>query len=200
MAHVVVGLSGGVDSAVAALLLKQHGHQVTGLFMKNWEEDDSVGHCTAEEDLKVVRAVCEILAIPLQTINFSSEYWDRVFQYFLDELRAGRTPNPDVLCNKEIKFNAFLDHAMALGADRIATGHYAQIQSTNDYYQLIRGADPNKDQTYFLYTLGQSELAKSLFPVGHLTKPAVRALARDAGLVRWPTGNSDLASSLCPSV
>jgi tRNA-specific 2-thiouridylase len=190
MAHVVVGLSGGVDSAVAALLLKQQGHHVTGLFMKNWEEDDSVGHCTAEEDLKVVRAVCEILTIPLQTVNFSSEYWDRVFQYFLDEHRAGRTPNPDVLCNKEIKFNAFLDHAVALGADRIATGHYAQIQSTNDNYQLIRGADPNKDQTYFLYTLGQRELAKSLFPVGHLTKPAVRALARDAGLPNYDRKDS----------
>ena len=190
MAHVVVGLSGGVDSAVAALLLKQQGHAVTGLFMKNWEEDDSVDQCTAEEDLKVVRTVCEILGIPLQTVNFSSEYWDRVFEYFLDEHRAGRTPNPDVLCNKEIKFNAFLDHAVTLGADRIATGHYARIQNTNDRYRLIKGADANKDQTYFLYTLGQKELARSLFPIGHLAKPAVRELARDAGLPNYDRKDS----------
>jgi len=180
--NVVVGLSGGVDSAVAALLLLQQGHRVSGLFMKNWEEDDSAGHCTAEEDLKVVRAVCERLAIPLHTVNFSTEYWDRVFQYFLDEHRAGRTPNPDVLCNKEIKFNAFLDHALQLGADRIATGHYARVRNVHGQYQLLKAVDPNKDQTYFLYTLSQHELARTLFPIGHLTKPEVRTLARDAGL------------------
>jgi tRNA-specific 2-thiouridylase len=190
MAHVVIGLSGGVDSAVAAMLLRQQGHEVTGLFMKNWEEDDSTDRCTAEEDLKVVRAVCEVLTIPLQTVNFSSEYWDRVFQYFLDEHRAGRTPNPDVLCNKEIKFNAFLDHAVTLGADRIATGHYAQIHHTDDCYQLIKGADLNKDQTYFLYTLGQNQLAKSQFPIGHLAKTHVRALARDAGLPNYDRKDS----------
>lgn len=179
---VVVGLSGGVDSAVAALLLKRDGHQVTGLFMKNWEEDDTATRCTAEDDLKEVRAVCAVLDIPLETVNFSAEYWDRVFQYFLDEHKAGRTPNPDVLCNKEIKFKAFLEHALALGADRIATGHYARVRAGDGRYQLLKGTDPNKDQTYFLYTLGQAELARTLFPIGHLTKPEVRALARAAGL------------------
>ena len=182
MARVVVGLSGGVDSAVAALLLKRAGHEVTGLFMKNWEEDDTATRCTAEEDLKEVRAVCEILAIPLQTVNFSAEYWDRVFHYFLEEHKAGRTPNPDVLCNKEIKFSAFLEHALTLGADKIATGHYARVRDVRGQYQLLKGADDAKDQTYFLYTLGQNELARTLFPIGHLTKPQVRELARAAGL------------------
>lgn len=182
MAHVVVGLSGGVDSAVAALLLGRAGHTVTGLFMKNWEEDDTATGCTAEEDLKVVRAVCEILAIPLQTVNFSAEYWDRVFEYFLEEHKAGRTPNPDVLCNKEIKFKAFLEHALALGADKIATGHYARVHERDGRFQLLKGIDPNKDQTYFLYALGQAELACTLFPVGHLAKSEVRTIARDAGL------------------
>jgi tRNA-specific 2-thiouridylase len=182
MAHVVVGLSGGVDSAVAALLLKQQGHRVTGLFMKNWEEDDTASECSAADDLKVVRAVCAQLDIPLETVNFSAEYWDRVFQYFLEEHRAGRTPNPDVLCNKEIKFKAFLEHALALGAERIATGHYARVREAGGRFQLLKGADPNKDQTYFLYTLGQAELARTLFPVGHLAKTEVRALARAAGL------------------
>ncbi len=182
MARVVIGLSGGVDSAVAALLLKRAGHEVTGLFMKNWEEDDSDAHCTAEEDLKEVRAVCEVLAIPFQTVNFSTEYWDRVFQYFLDEHKAGRTPNPDVLCNKEIKFKAFLDHALTLGAERIATGHYARVRETDGRYQLLKGRDPDKDQSYFLYTLGQAELSRTLFPIGHLPKPEVRAIAQAAGL------------------
>jgi tRNA-specific 2-thiouridylase len=182
MARVVVGLSGGVDSAVAALLLKQQGHTVTGLFMKNWEEDDTAGQCSAEEDLKVVRAVCTRLAIPLQTVNFAAEYWDRVFHYFLEEHKAGRTPNPDVLCNKEIKFSAFLEHALGLGAEYIATGHYAQVRAVDGTYQLLKGTDTNKDQSYFLYTLGQAQLARTLFPVGHLEKPAVRALARAAGL------------------
>jgi len=179
---VVVGLSGGVDSAVAALELKAAGHDVTGLFMKNWEDDDSDTYCSAEEDLQVVRLVCDAIRIPLRTVNFSAEYWDRVFQYFLDEHRAGRTPNPDVLCNKEIKFNAFLDHAVQLGADRIATGHYAQVRFTGNQYQLVRGADENKDQTYFLYTLGQKELARTLFPVGHMAKTEVRRRALEAGL------------------
>lgn len=182
MAHVVVGLSGGVDSAVAALLLRRAGHAVTGLFMKNWEEDDTATECAAEEDLKVVRAVCETLAIPLQTVNFSAEYWDRVFQYFLEEHKAGRTPNPDVLCNKEIKFKAFLEHALTLGADQIATGHYARVHELNGRFRLLKGADSNKDQTYFLYALGQTELARTLFPVGHLAKNEVRAIAREAGL------------------
>jgi len=182
MARVVVGLSGGVDSAMAALLLKQQGHTVTGLFMKNWEEDDSAGQCAAEEDLKVVRAVCEQLDIPLQTVNFATEYWDRVFHYFLEEHKAGRTPNPDVLCNREIKFSAFLEHALGLGAEHIATGHYARVHDAGGHYQLLKGVDRNKDQSYFLYTLGQAQLACTLFPIGHLAKPAVRALARAAGL------------------
>lgn len=182
MAHVVVGLSGGVDSAVAALLLQRAGHEVTGLFMKNWEEDDSSGYCAAEEDLKVVREVCTQLGIALHTVNFSTEYWERVFQYFLDEHKAGRTPNPDVLCNKEIKFKAFLDHAVTLGAERIATGHYARVDAVHGQYRLLKGKDVDKDQTYFLYTLGQAELSKTFFPIGHLTKPEVRAIAREAGL------------------
>jgi tRNA-specific 2-thiouridylase len=179
---VVVGLSGGVDSAVAALLLKRQGMNVIGLFMKNWEEDDTGTRCAAEEDLKVVRAVCDQLAIPLKTVNFSAEYWELVFQYFLEEHKAGRTPNPDVLCNKEIKFKTFLEHALALGADKIATGHYARVRTVDDHYRLLKGTDPNKDQTYFLYTLGQQELARTLFPIGHLNKSEVRIIAREAGL------------------
>ena len=180
--NIVVGLSGGVDSAVAALLLKQQGHAVTGLFMKNWEEDDTHTECSAEEDLKVVRAVCAQLDIPLRTVNFSAEYWDRVFSYFLEEHKRGRTPNPDVLCNKEIKFKAFLDHALGLGAEAIATGHYARIEQRDGRYALLKARDTQKDQTYFLYPLGQAELTRTLFPVGHLTKPEGRALARAAGL------------------
>jgi len=190
MAQVVVGLSGGVDSAVAALLLKRAGHDVTGLFMKNWEEDDTDAHCTSEDDLKEVRAVCEVLAIPFRTVNFSAEYWDRVFQYFLDEHKAGRTPNPDVLCNKEIKFKAFLDHALTLGAERIATGHYAQVREADGRYQLLKGNDPDKDQTYFLYTLGQAELSRTLFPIGHLAKTEVRAMAHAAGLPNYARKDS----------
>ncbi len=179
---IIVGLSGGVDSAVTALLLKQQGHEVTGLFMKNWEEDDTDTHCGAEEDLKVVRAVCALLDIPLKTVNFSAEYWDRVFHYFLEEHKRGRTPNPDVLCNKEIKFKAFLDHAIGLGADFIATGHYARIEKRDDRHVLLKARDTQKDQTYFLYPLGQAQLARTLFPIGHLTKPEVRTRARAAGL------------------
>ncbi len=180
--RVVVGLSGGVDSAVAALLLRGQGYDVTGLFMKNWEEDDREGYCAAEEDLKEARRVCARLQIPLHTVNFSAEYWERVFSYFLAEYEAGRTPNPDVLCNKEIKFKAFMEHALRLGADKIATGHYARIGHGPEGHRLRRARDSNKDQTYFLYTLGQHELAHSLFPLGGLTKPEVRALAREAGL------------------
>ncbi len=180
--RVAVGISGGVDSAVAALLLKQQGCTVLGVFMKNWEEDDTDSHCAAAEDYEVARAVCAHLDIPLQAINFSTEYWDRVFTVFLDEHRAGRTPNPDVLCNKEIKFKMFLEHAEGLGADFIATGHYARVRELNGAYRLLRGADRNKDQSYFLYTLGQEELANTLFPVGDLAKAEVRALARAAGL------------------
>jgi len=179
---IIVGISGGVDSAVAALTLKQAGHDVTGLFMKNWEEDDTDTECSAAEDLKVARAACDRLGIPLKTVNFSTEYWDRVFSYFLAEYRAGRTPNPDVLCNKEIKFKAFLEHALTLGADRIATGHYACIEREHDRYRLLKAADANKDQTYFLYLLGQNELARTLFPLGDIAKPEVRRRAQAAGL------------------
>ncbi len=180
--NVVVGISGGVDSAVAALRLKQAGHRVTGVFMKNWEEDDTEERCTAEEDLKMARAVCEHLGIPLRTVNFSAEYWDRVFEYFLAEYRAGRTPNPDVLCNREIKFKAFLDHALTLGAERIATGHYARVAETNGVWQMLKAADTNKDQTYFLCLLGQKELAHTLFPIGGLHKDEVRRIAHESGL------------------
>jgi tRNA-specific 2-thiouridylase len=180
--RIIVGLSGGVDSAVAALLLLEQGHAVEGLFMKNWEEDDDADYCAAEEDYRMAREVCAQLEIPLHAVNFARTYWDRVFSYFLAEYRAGRTPNPDVLCNKEIKFKAFLDHAIALGADAIATGHYARVATDGNRYRLRKGADANKDQSYFLHALGQRELARTRFPVGELTKPTVRALAQAAGL------------------
>ena len=181
---VIVGISGGVDSSVAALLLKQQGYRVEGLFMKNWEEDDSEEYCSAAVDLADARAVCEKLDIPLHTINFSSEYWERVFSHFLAEYSAGRTPNPDILCNKEIKFRAFLDHALTLGADAIATGHYARARrDSHGRYQLLKGLDPEKDQSYFLYTLQQDQLAHALFPVGELRKAEVREMARKYNLV-----------------
>ncbi len=176
---IIVGLSGGVDSAVAALLLRQQGHEVSGLFMKNWEEDDDADYCAAAEDLAMARQVADHLDIPLRTVNFASEYWDRVFEHFLQEYAQGRTPNPDVLCNREIKFRAFLDHALSLGADRIATGHYAQLQPDNGCCHLLRAADADKDQTYFLYMVGSQQLCRSLFPLGHLTKDQVRAIARE---------------------
>ena len=181
--RVIVGISGGVDSSVAALLLLEQGYQVEGLFMKNWEEDDNEDYCSAAEDLADAQSVCNQLKIPLRTINFASEYWDRVFSHFLTEYKAGRTPNPDILCNKEIKFRAFLNYALEdLGADYIATGHYARISNNNEQYQMLKGLDANKDQTYFLYTLGQRQLSKSLFPVGELEKSKVRALAKQAQL------------------
>ncbi len=189
----MVGLSGGVDSSVAALLLLEQGYAVEGLFMKNWEEDDTAEQCTAEEDLRDARAVCDQLDIPLHTVNFSAEYWDRVFAYFLQEYGAGRTPNPDVLCNKEIKFRAFLDHALHLGAEFIATGHYARV-GHDDTLQLLKGADPDKDQSYFLYTLGQEALGRSLFPIGELPKPEVRRLAKKAGL---PTHAKKDSTGIC---
>lgn len=177
---VIIGLSGGVDSSVAALLLKEQGWQVEGLFMKNWEEDDREGYCAAAEDLADARQVAETLEIPLHAVNFAGEYWDRVFQYFLEEYRAGRTPNPDVLCNREIKFRAFLERALELGADFIATGHYARL-SEGRPRRLLQAADANKDQTYFLYMVPQQALQKTLFPLGGLTKPEVRRLAEEAG-------------------
>lgn len=180
--HVIVGISGGVDSSVAALKLIEQGYKVEGLFMKNWEEDDDAEYCAATEDLADAESVCKLLGIKLHTVNFSSEYWDRVFEYFLAEYQAGRTPNPDIMCNKEIKFKAFLDFALHLGADYIATGHYARIrQSADQSLQLLTGLDANKDQSYFLYTLGQNPLRRSLFPLGEIQKPQVRQLAADIG-------------------
>jgi tRNA-specific 2-thiouridylase len=180
MKHIVVGLSGGVDSAVAALLLKQAGHRVTAVFMKNWDEDDAAGYCPAAADLEDARNICSILDVELKTVSFSSEYWDRVFTRFLDEYRAGRTPNPDIVCNREIKFRAFLDYCLDMGADAIATGHYAQLEN-NMLARLLKGADSSKDQTYFLHTLDQSQLARTLFPVGHLDKRRVREIAEQNG-------------------
>ena len=177
--RIVVGMSGGVDSSVAALLLKQQGYDVVGVFMKNWEEDGEDGVCTAEQDWNDVREVCELIGIPYYAVNFAQEYWDRVFSYFLDEYRAGRTPNPDVLCNREIKFKAFLDFAMQLGASRMATGHFVQTNAQGD---LLRGADPNKDQSYFLYMLRSAQLQKAMFPVGGMTKAQVRQIAEANGL------------------
>lgn len=175
--HVVVGMSGGVDSSVAAYLLKQQGYDVTGLFMKNWEDDDTDEYCSARQDFLDAVSVADILDIPMEAVNFSAEYKDRVFAAFLHEYRAGRTPNPDVLCNAEIKFKAFLDHACALGADAIATGHYAQVREFNGLFQLLKGEDGTKDQSYFLYRLNQKQLANTLFPVGHLYKREVRQIA-----------------------
>lgn len=181
--RVVVGMSGGVDSSVAAMLLKQQGCDVIGIFMKNWDDTDELGYCTAEEDAEDVRRVCSQLDIPCYTVNFEKQYYEKVFEYFLDEYRKGRTPNPDVMCNREIKFGEFLDKALDLGADYLATGHYAQLDRSEDgRVRLLRGADRNKDQTYFLNALTQEQLGKALFPIGHLTKQQVRQLALDAGL------------------
>ena len=181
--NVIVGLSGGVDSSVAALKLLEQGHHVEGLFMKNWEEDDDGEYCAAAEDLADAQAVADRLGIRLHTVNFSAEYWDRVFEYFLAEYRAGRTPNPDVMCNKEIKFKAFLDHARVLGADAIATGHYARKDRGPDgKARLLKGLDPAKDQSYFLSLLSERQLAPALFPLGDMNKTEVRTLAARAGL------------------
>jgi tRNA-specific 2-thiouridylase len=178
---VVVGMSGGVDSSVAALLLKRAGHEVTGLFMKNWEDDDDDAYCSTREDLVDAAAAADVLGIDLEAVNFAAEYKDRVFADFLREYSAGRTPNPDVLCNAEIKFKAFLDHALRLGADKIATGHYARVLFEKDF-KLLKGRDGNKDQSYFLHRLTQQQLARVLFPVGELKKSEVRRIALEAGL------------------
>jgi tRNA-specific 2-thiouridylase len=180
---VIVGLSGGVDSSVATLLLLEQGYKVEALFMKNWEEDDKDGHCTAEQDLSDAQKVADKLGVKLHTINFSADYWDDVFNHFLQEHKKGRTPNPDVLCNQKIKFKVFLEHALSLGADKIATGHYARISENNGTYQLKTGLDNNKDQSYFLYLLGQKQLSKSLFPLGDISKTKVREIATEHDLI-----------------
>ncbi len=202
---IIVGMSGGVDSSVAALLLKQQGYAVEGLFMKNWEEDDdtlSGNSCSASEDLAVAEAVCDKLDIPLHTVNFAKQYWDSVFEDFLQELRLGRTPNPDILCNREIKFKAFLDYALSLGADAIATGHYVKrsneackdsINNKNQQhspYQLLKAKDDNKDQSYFLYTITQKALQHSIFPLADLLKTEVRQLAEAYGLPNYQKKDS----------
>ena len=188
--RVVVGMSGGVDSSVAALLLKQQGYDVVGLFMKNWEEEDTDEYCSSKQDLIDAASVSDIIDIPLEAVNFSAEYKDRVFSRFLAEYKAGQTPNPDVLCNAEIKFKAFLDHAFELGADFIATGHYAQIRKFNGLYQLLKGEDGTKDQSYFLYRLNQKQLTNTLFPIGHLYKRDVRKIARDYKLPNFSKKDS----------
>ena len=181
---VICGMSGGVDSSVSAFILQQQGYQVEGLFMKNWEEDDDTDYCTAAADLADAQAVCDKLGIKLHKINFAAEYWDNVFEHFLNEYKAGRTPNPDILCNKEIKFKAFLEYAAEdLGANYIATGHYVRRRGADDNAQLLRGLDANKDQSYFLYTLSKKQVGQSLFPVGDIEKPIVRAIAEDLGLI-----------------
>jgi len=180
--RVVVGMSGGVDSSVAAYLLKQQGYEVIGIFMKNWDDSDELGYCTAEEDFKDVQKVAEQIGIPAYAVNFEEEYKEKVFAYFLDEYKKGRTPNPDVMCNREIKFGEFLEKALELDADYIALGHYAQVAYQDGEYVLLRGVDKNKDQTYFLNALNQYQLSKAMFPIGHLTKPEVRKIAEEAGL------------------
>lgn len=180
--HIIVGMSGGVDSSVAALLLKEAGHHVEGVFMKNWEGDDTDTYCPASIDMADAQAVCDKLGIELHRVNFAAEYWERVFTHFLAEYRAGRTPNPDILCNKEIKFKAFLAYAKQRGADYIATGHYARSQiNSENACQLMKGLDNNKDQSYFLYALNQDQLSQSLFPIGDLKKDTVRDIAQKAG-------------------
>lgn len=191
---VIVGLSGGVDSAVAAHLLLEQGYRVEALFMKNWEEDDAPGYCAAAADLADAGRVADRLGIRLHTVNFATEYWDRVFEYFLAEYRALRTPNPDVLCNKEIKFDAFLDHALALGATKIATGHYARVTEDECGAHLRLAADPDKDQTYFLHLLSQDQLRYALFPLADRTKAEVRALARRLGL---PNAQKKDSTGIC---
>ena len=191
--EVIVGLSGGVDSSVAALLLKRQGLAVAGLFMQNWDDDEDSG-CRAEEDRRDALRVAGLLGIPFFVRNFAREYWSGVFEHFLAEYRAGRTPNPDVLCNREIKFRTFLDEARALGAGRIATGHYARVDRHQGRWRLLRGADPGKDQSYFLHQLGQAQLAHTLFPLGDMPKPEVRRIARETGL---PTADKKDSTGIC---
>lgn len=191
---VIVGLSGGVDSSVAAWLLQQQGYQVEGLFMKNWEQDDTNHYCAAANDLADAEAVCDQLKIPLHHVNFSQEYWNQVFTHFLDEYQCGRTPNPDVLCNKEIKFKAFLQHALNLGADYIATGHYARVRVDQHSVALLKAKDREKDQTYFLHAIQPQALQKTLFPIGDYHKSQVREFAKQASLV---THNKKDSTGIC---
>jgi tRNA-specific 2-thiouridylase len=192
--RVVLGLSGGVDSAVSAWLLKQQGFEVIGIFMKNWEADDDDAYCSSNEDFVDAAAVADVIGIELEHVNFAAEYRDRVFAEFLREYQAGRTPNPDVLCNAEIKFKAFLDHAMRLGAAKIATGHYARVREIDGRFQLLKGLDPAKDQSYFLHRLNQAQLSRTLFPVGDLPKTEVRAIAERIGL---PNARKKDSTGIC---
>ncbi len=192
--RVVVGLSGGVDSAVSAYLLKEQGFEVIGVFMKNWEDDDDSEYCASNIDFLDATSVADVLGIEIEHVNFAAEYKDRVFAEFLHEYQGGRTPNPDILCNAEIKFKAFLDHAMRLGAEKIATGHYARVREVDGQFQLLKGLDANKDQSYFLHRLNQSQLAKTLFPVGELEKPEVRRIADAIGL---PNAKKKDSTGIC---
>ncbi|MBK1689890.1 tRNA 2-thiouridine(34) synthase MnmA [Rubrivivax gelatinosus] len=192
--RVVVGLSGGVDSAVSAWLLKQQGYEVVGLFMKNWEDDDDSEYCSSRQDFLDAAAVADVIGIDLEHVNFAAEYKDRVFAEFLREYQAGRTPNPDVLCNAEIKFKAFLDHAMRLGAERIATGHYARVRERDGRFELLKGLDPAKDQSYFLHRLNQAQLSRTMFPVGELPKTEVRRIAAEIGL---PNAKKKDSTGIC---
>jgi tRNA-specific 2-thiouridylase len=192
--RVVVGLSGGVDSAVSAWLLKQQGHEVVGIFMKNWEDDDDSEFCSSRQDFIDAASVADVIGIEIEHVNFAADYKDRVFAEFLREYQAGRTPNPDVLCNAEIKFKAFLDHAMRLGAEKIATGHYARVREQGGEFQLLKGLDPLKDQSYFLHRLQPHQLARTLFPVGELPKTEVRRLAAEAGL---PNAKKKDSTGIC---
>ena len=192
--RIVVGLSGGVDSAVSAWLLKQQGHEVVGLFMKNWEDDDDDAYCSSRQDLLDAAAVADLIGIELEHVNFAAEYKDRVFAGFLREYSAGRTPNPDVLCNAEIKFKAFLDHSIRLGASRIATGHYARVREVEGRFELLKGVDGSKDQSYFLHRLTQSQLSRTLFPVGELRKSEVRRIAAELEL---PVAHKRDSTGIC---
>ena len=192
--RVVVGLSGGVDSAVTAWLLKQQGHEVVGIFMKNWEDDDNSDYCASNVDFVDAAAVADVIGIEIEHVNFAAEYKDRVFAEFLREYAAGRTPNPDVLCNAEIKFKAFLDHAMRLGAEKIATGHYARVREAAGGFELLKGLDPLKDQSYFLHRLTQAQLSKTWFPVGELPKTEVRRIAAD---IKLPVATKKDSTGIC---
>jgi tRNA-uridine 2-sulfurtransferase len=192
--RVVVGLSGGVDSAVSAHLLKEQGYEVIGIFMKNWEDDDNSEYCSSNIDFVDAAAVADVIGIEIEHVNFAAEYKDRVFAEFLREYQAGRTPNPDILCNAEIKFKAFLDHAMRLGAEKIATGHYARVRERNGSFELLKGLDPLKDQSYFLHRLNQAQLSKTLFPLGELPKTEVRRIAAQIGL---PNAKKKDSTGIC---